>query len=290
MSAVDLVTVPIDRPDDLSALASLTADDVVALVAKTEGNGCVNDFSRMLAARAWEAHLPREAVTVFSGGTEGVLSPHANLFVRWRGESGGPGGLVAASGRTAAIAPQDLGRRGQAGAVAEVVAEVALEHPGVELRTVLVDAMAAFMVQRPEELDVLVCSNLFGDVLSDLAAAVVGGLGMAPSGNIGTGTSFGLFEPVHGSAPDIAGQGRANPVACILSGAMMLDHLGLPAGARAIRDAVADTLADPRRHTPDLGGTSTTGELAGAVLEHVESAVLPPPQDPPGAASPGPAR
>lgn len=156
-----------------------------------------------------------------------------------------------------------------------VVAEVAEEFPDVELRTVLVDAMAALMVQRPEDLDVLVCSNLFGDVLSDLAAAVVGGLGMAPSGNVGTETPFGLFEPVHGSAPDIAGRGWANPVACLLSGAMMLEHLGLPGGARAVHEAVADTLADPRHHTPDLGGRATTDQLAAAVLDRVESASAP---------------
>lgn len=124
MSAVDLVTVPMDRPDDVSALESLTAADVMALVAKTEGNGCVNDFSRMLAARAWEPRLPKEAVTVFSGGTEGVLSPHANLFVRWRGAAGGASSLVAASGRTEAIAPGTLGRRGQAEAVARLVSSL----------------------------------------------------------------------------------------------------------------------------------------------------------------------
>lgn len=169
----------------------------------------------------------------------------------------------------------------------EVVSEVAAEFPDVELRTMLVDAMAAYMVQRPEALDVLVCSNLFGDVLSDLAAAVVGGLGIAPSANIGTETPFGLFEPVHGSAPDIAGRGRANPVACILSGAMMLEHLGLADGARAIRDAVAATLADPSRHTPDLGGSATTEDLAASVLAHVEGDPCTAPPEPGAAMAQG---
>ncbi|WP_166348353.1 isocitrate/isopropylmalate dehydrogenase family protein [Phytoactinopolyspora limicola] len=147
----------------------------------------------------------------------------------------------------------------------EVVADVAEDFPAVEWQPVLVDAMAARMVQRPTELDVLLCSNLFGDILADLAAVLAGGLGMAPSANVSPQATPGLFEPIHGSAPDIAGQGIANPVACLLSGAMMLDHSGLPAAGDSIRDAIATALLDPSIHTPDLGGTGTTEGVATAV-------------------------
>lgn len=148
----------------------------------------------------------------------------------------------------------------------DVVGDVARDYPDVAFERVLVDAMAARMVQRPQSLDVLLCSNLFGDILSDLAAALVGGMGMAPSANLLPGATPGLFEPVHGSAPDIAGRGLANPVACLLSGALMLEHTGVPAAATAVRDAVAEALLDPDVHTPDLGGAGTTQRVADAVL------------------------
>jgi tartrate dehydrogenase/decarboxylase/D-malate dehydrogenase len=148
-----------------------------------------------------------------------------------------------------------------------VVADVAAEYPDVESATVLVDAMAVRIIERPRELDVLLCGNLFGDILSDLASVLGGGMGMAPSANLSPGGAGpALFEPVHGSAPDIAGRGVANPVACLLSGAMLLDHVGLPAAGDAVRDAVATALRDPSLHTPDLGGAATTGKLAAAVL------------------------
>lgn len=147
----------------------------------------------------------------------------------------------------------------------EVVEEVAADYPDVEYRKVLVDAMAAQLVQRPRELDVLLCSNLFGDILADLAAVLAGGLGMAPSANVRPGASPGIFEPVHGSAPDIAGQGVANPVACVLSGSMLLDHVGLAAAGELVRSAVATALSDPAVHTPDLGGSGTTESLSAAI-------------------------
>lgn len=147
----------------------------------------------------------------------------------------------------------------------EVVAEVAAEYPGVDYDTILVDAMAARLIQRPAELDVLLCSNLFGDILADLAAVLAGGLGMAPSANVRPGARPGIFEPVHGSAPDIAGRGIANPVACLLSGALMFDHVGMPGAGDAVRDAIASALSDPTTHTPDLGGPGTTEGLAHAI-------------------------
>lgn len=153
-----------------------------------------------------------------------------------------------------------------------VVEEVAAGYPDISFERVLVDAMAARLVQQPRSLDVVLASNLFGDILSDLAAVLAGGLGMAPSGNVLPGSQPAIFEPVHGSAPDIAGQGVANPVACLLSGAMLLDHVGLRTAATAVRHAVGMALSDPALHTPDLGGTGTTQQLADAVRAALEAA------------------
>lgn len=150
-----------------------------------------------------------------------------------------------------------------------VVREVARSFPRVDLETVLVDAMAARIIQSPRSLDVVLAGNLFGDILSDLAAVLAGGMGMAPSANILPGSDApGIYEPVHGSAPDIAGQGVANPSACLLSGAMMLEDLGHVREAHIVRAAMAVTLADASMHTPDIGGTATTGEFGAAVLRH----------------------
>ena len=158
----------------------------------------------------------------------------------------------------------------------EVVAEVHEQFPDVELDVVLVDAMVARMVQSPASLDVLLCSNLFGDILSDLAAGIVGSLGLAPSANITPGKRPGLFEPVHGSAPDIAGRGVANPAACLLSGAMLFDHAGRHDAGDRIRAAVGRVLDDPALHTPDLGGSTSTGAFGDAVLAALEGAAEPP--------------
>ncbi|MFE0028370.1 tartrate dehydrogenase [Amycolatopsis sp. NPDC059021] len=152
----------------------------------------------------------------------------------------------------------------------EIFAEVAAGYPDVHSEQCHVDALAARMVQAPERLDVVVASNLFGDILSDLAAAITGGLGMAPSGNINpSGEHPSMFEAVHGSAPDIAGQGIANPVAQILAAAMMLEHLGETGAAQAIRAAVDRTLGDPAAVTPDLGGTATTTRLGSVVADNL---------------------
>ncbi|WP_020665073.1 tartrate dehydrogenase [Amycolatopsis benzoatilytica] len=149
-----------------------------------------------------------------------------------------------------------------------IFAEVAAEYPEVRAEQCHVDALAARMVQAPDRLDVVVASNLFGDILSDLAAAITGGLGMAPSGNINpSGELPSMFEAVHGSAPDIAGQGIANPVAQILAGAMLLDHLGETVAAQAVRTAVDEVLAAGQTLTPDLGGTASTTRLGTAVAE-----------------------
>jgi 3-isopropylmalate dehydrogenase len=148
--------------------------------------------------------------------------------------------------------------------------EIALEFPEVETNRIYVDAAALFLVQRPAAFDVLVTENMFGDILSDLAAGLVGGMGMAPSADIGD--TYAVFQPSHGSAPDIAGKGIANPIATILSAAMMLEWLGGdPAlcAARMIRSAVAAVLRDPKARTADLGGTLGTSEMTQAIVSEL---------------------
>lgn len=152
----------------------------------------------------------------------------------------------------------------------EVFHEVAPDFPDVVTESLLVDAAAMDLVRRPAHFDVIVASNLFGDILSDLAAAVIGGLGVTPSGNINPDrTAPSMFEPVHGSAPDIAGRGVANPTATVLSAAMMFDHLGLVSCARRIESAVTMVLRDGRASTPDLGGSATTTEMTDALVAAV---------------------
>ena len=148
-----------------------------------------------------------------------------------------------------------------------VVNEVAVDYPGVEVEHMLVDNAAMQLHSHPTRFDVIVTENMFGDILSDLAAAVTGGLGLAPSASLGEHPP-GLFEPVHGSAPDIAGKGEANPTAMLLSTALLLEHgLSRPEDAQRLRDAVARALAEAP--TPDVGGTATTSELGDAVLSHL---------------------
>jgi tartrate dehydrogenase/decarboxylase/D-malate dehydrogenase len=148
----------------------------------------------------------------------------------------------------------------------EVVASVAKEFPQVELKKYHVDALCARMVTHPHTLDVIVASNLFGDILTDIGSAISGSLGVAPGGNINPDrTTPSMFEPIHGSAPDIAGKGIANPIAAIWAGAMMLDHLGERPAHDRILKAIESVLSDERVKTPDLGGRATTAEMMKAV-------------------------
>jgi len=148
----------------------------------------------------------------------------------------------------------------------EVVETVAPDYPTVSMRKYHVDALAARMVSHPETLDVVVASNLFGDILTDLGAAISGSLGLAPGANINPERRFpSMFEPIHGSAPDIAGRGIANPIGAIWAGALMLDHLGQPGAHAAVVAAIERVLAEGTCRTPDLGGGATTEELALAV-------------------------
>jgi 3-isopropylmalate dehydrogenase len=142
--------------------------------------------------------------------------------------------------------------------------EVAAEFPEVATDRVYVDAAALYLVQRPEMFDVLVTENMFGDILSDLAAGLVGGMGMAPSADIGD--HYGVFQPSHGSAPDIAGKGIANPVATILSAAMMLEWLGAGEAAAQIQGAVRKVFADRTPRTRDMGGSAGTTEMTDAII------------------------
>ncbi len=152
----------------------------------------------------------------------------------------------------------------------EVVEEVAADYPGVPWRSYHVDALAARMVTHPETLDVIVASNLFGDILTDLGAAISGSLGVGAGANLNPErTHPSMFEPIHGSAPDIAGRGIANPIGTIWAGALMLDHLGLHEAAARVMRAIEDTLAAGRVRTPDLGGRATTLELARAVEDRI---------------------
>src|SRR6202163_2941874 len=150
----------------------------------------------------------------------------------------------------------------------ERVAEMARSYPDVTVDKFHIDILTAHFVRHPDWFDVVVASNLFGDILSDLGPACTGTIGIAPSGNINPERKFpSLFEPVHGSAPDIAGQGIANPIGQIWSGAMMLEHLGEPEAAAAIVQAIERVLAEPKLRTADLGGAASTEVCGKAVAQ-----------------------
>ncbi len=148
----------------------------------------------------------------------------------------------------------------------DLVRAQAAAYPALRVDELLVDTMAMRLVLTPEEFDVIVTTNLFGDILSDEAAALVGGMGIAPAGNIGPEAA--VFEPVHGSAPDIAGKGIANPTAAILAASMLLTHIGEEQAARRVRQAVWRVL-EHGPHTPDLGGAAGTADVTRAVIENL---------------------
>jgi tartrate dehydrogenase/decarboxylase / D-malate dehydrogenase len=147
---------------------------------------------------------------------------------------------------------------------------LAKEYPDIEADQFHIDALVARFVTHPQDFDVVVGSNLFGDILSDLGAAVAGSIGLAPSANLNPErTAPSMFEPVHGSAPDIAGKGVANPVATVWATAMMLDHLGHAEAARAVERAIDAALSDPRLRTPDLGGRASTAEATEGIVQAI---------------------
>ena len=150
----------------------------------------------------------------------------------------------------------------------EIAAEVASEFPDVKWDKMLVDAMTVRMTLNPSSLDTVVATNLHADILSDLAAALSGSIGIAPTANLNPEGAFpSMFEPIHGSAFDITGKGIANPIATFWSASMMLDHLGEGAAAARLMEAIEKVTADPALHTPDLGGEATTRMVTDAVLE-----------------------
>ena len=145
----------------------------------------------------------------------------------------------------------------------KVAREVAAQYPDIQCNELIVDNCCMQLVMRPEQFDIIVTTNLFGDIISDLCAGLVGGLGLAPGANIGTDAA--IFEAVHGTAPDIAGQGKANPCALLLGAAQMLDHLGMPEKATRLREAIVATLEAKDSLTPDLGGSGNTMAFAKAI-------------------------
>lgn len=147
------------------------------------------------------------------------------------------------------------------------VREVASKYDDIKLEEMIVDNTAMQMVINPSQFGVIVTTNLYGDILSDLAAGLIGGLGLAPSANIGT--DMAIFEPVHGSAPDIAGKNMANPTACILSGVLMLEYLGEKNAADSIANAITRVLSNPEIRTKDLGGNLSTTEFTNAVIKEL---------------------
>jgi isocitrate dehydrogenase (NAD+) len=149
----------------------------------------------------------------------------------------------------------------------DVARAIRTQYPEIECNEMIVDNCCMQLVMNPHQFDVIVTTNLFGDILSDLCAGLVGGLGLAPGANIGSDAA--IFEAVHGSAPDIAGKGIANPGALLLAAAQMLDHLGMRDPATRIRAALRATLAAGDRTTPDVGGHGTTTSFADAIIAHL---------------------
>ncbi len=153
----------------------------------------------------------------------------------------------------------------------DILEIVKKDYPDIQTDKCHIDAMCMAMVQKPQNYDVLVCSNMFGDIISDITGAIAGSIGLAPSANLNPERNFpSLFEPVHGSAPDIAGKGLANPLAAIRSAAMMLEFLGETAAAAKIEKAVYDCVVEGKVRTPDMGGRATTAEVGDDVLRRLK--------------------
>jgi 3-isopropylmalate dehydrogenase len=259
----------------LFGAAGETAADVILPL-----RSAVGSFVNVRPARAYlgvDALRPETDIVILRENTEGVYAGHedrltedVSTLTRLITESASRrlaefACEYVADGDGFTIAHKANVMRVTDGLFKDTVAEVA-EERGVETETALMDALAMHLCLTPGEYDVIVCPNLAGDVLSDLAAGLVGGLGLLPSANIGPENA--LFEPVHGSAPDIAGQGVANPSATVLSAAMLLEHLGHGEEAARVREATTGVLEDGPR-TPDLGGSAGTETVADAIVERL---------------------
>jgi len=237
-------------------LAGRTAADIDMIVVR---EGTEGEYAGV-GARLYEGSEREVALqtAVFSRhGTERVM--------RWAFE------LAAREGRSVTSISKGNALNYSAVFWDQVFDEVAADYPSVPTERLLVDAAAMFMVMDPGRFGVVVASNLFGDILTDLGAAIMGGMGFAPSANLNPERAFpSMFEPIHGSAPDIAGQGKANPIGSLWSTAMMLEHLGHGDWAAALMKAIERVLAARAVRTPDLGGVSTTEEMGDAVLAALE--------------------
>ena len=245
------------HPDD-SPLRGRRAGDIDLLLVRESTEGL---FSTRKVPRDLAADHATDTMLVTRAGSERVIRAAFGLALRRRKR-------VALVDKANVLPSMAFFR--------QVFDEVAREFPGVEADRVYVDAAALYLVQRPEMFDVIVTENMFGDILSDLSAALVGGMGMAPSADIGE--RYAVFQPSHGSAPDIARQGIANPLATILSAAMMLDWLATPAtrrGSGMIQQAVRSVFSDRRARTRDMGGGLSTSQMGDAII-----AALPRPADP----------
>lgn len=217
------------------------------------------DYRDLLGKKFEDLGEGKFAVRVITKEGSDRIAKFACELARKRKKAGYPGKLTC-------VTKQNMLRQ-SCGLFRQRVEETLKDYPELNYEHFYVDDMARRLVRFPREMDVIVTSNMFGDILSDLGAEVVGGLGIAPSGCYGEGVSY--FESVHGSAPDIAGQGVANPTATILSAAMMLDYLGMEDEARALEKAVAKVYRKGDKLTPDQGGTATTTEFAEAVLKEM---------------------
>jgi tartrate dehydrogenase/decarboxylase/D-malate dehydrogenase len=232
--------------------------------------GPTPDFSMLIVRENTEGEYVGSGGRLYVG-TPAETATHTSIFTR-RGIERAvehafaavpDGGLVTSVTKSNAL-PHTMGLWD------EVTADVAARHPGVRWERMHVDAVAYQMVRAPHRFDVIVASNLFGDILSDIGAGLQGTLGLAASGNVNPQTGVGIFEPVHGSAPDIAGRGVANPLGAINSAALLLDHIRQPAAADLVRAAVTQALAVGVA-TPDLGGSGSTSDLGDAVLAGIEA-------------------
>lgn len=156
----------------------------------------------------------------------------------------------------------------------QVFEKVSAEYPDVETASYLVDAAAMLMVKDPKRFEVVVTSNLFGDILTDLGAAIAGGIGLAAGANINPEREYpSMFEPIHGSAPDIAGKGIANPLASIWSASQMLDFFGYENYGKQVLDAIEELLIEDQDLTPDMGGTASTSEVADRIIDLIDTRI-----------------
>jgi isocitrate/isopropylmalate dehydrogenase len=217
------------------------------------------DYRDLLGKKFEDLGEGKFAVRVITKEGSDKIAKFACELARKRKQSGYPGKLTC-------VTKQNMLRE-SCGLFKERVEETLEDYPELDYEHFYVDDTARRLVRFPHDMDVIVTSNMFGDILSDLGAEVVGGLGIAPSGCYGDGACY--FESVHGSAPDIAGQGVANPTATILSAAMMLEHLGMESEAQTLEKAIADVYRNGNILTVDQGGDAKTMEFAEAVLREI---------------------